>query len=79
MDREEIMAIINAALKAVDPAEAIRKVVKREGNNLIVAGKTYNLEKYRRVIVIGGGKAGAPMAAAVEGILGERITKVGST
>jgi hydroxypyruvate reductase len=75
MDREEIMAIINAALKAVDPAEAIRKVVKREGNNLIVAGKIYNLEKYRRVIVIGGGKAGAPMAAAVEGILGERIAK----
>jgi len=75
MDREEIMAIVNAALRAVDPAEAIRKVVKREGNNLIVAGKTYNLEKYRRVIVIGGGKAGAPMAAAVEEILGERIAK----
>jgi len=75
MDKGEIMAIINAALKAVDPAEAIRKVVKKEGNDLIVAGKAYNLEKYRRVIVIGGGKAGAPMAAAVEEILGERIAK----
>ncbi len=75
MDREEIMAIIKAALKAVDPAEAIRKVVKREGNNLIVAGKAYNLEKYRQVIVIGGGKAGAPMAAAVEELLGEHISK----
>lgn len=72
--KEEIKAIINAALKAVDPAEAIRKVVKREDDKLIVAGRIYNLTYFQRIIIVGGGKAGAPMAAAVEEILGERIT-----
>jgi len=73
MDREKVMSIINAALKAVDPAEAIRKIVKKEGDFLVVAGKTYNLANFRRIIVVGGGKAGAPMATAVEEILGKHI------
>ncbi|MCS7287235.1 MAG: glycerate kinase [Anaerolineae bacterium] len=74
MGKEEIKAIINAALKAVDPAEAIRKVVKRENDKLIVADRIYDLSYFQRIIVVGGGKAGAPMAAAVEEVLGERIT-----
>lgn len=74
MDKEKIMTIVNAALKAVDPAEAVRKVMKRENNNLIVAGKIYDLDYFQRIVVVGGGKAGAPMAAAVEEILGERIS-----
>ncbi len=74
MDREKVMAIIRTALKAVDPAEAVRRVMTREGDSLIVAGKTYDLNQFQRIVVVGGGKAGAPMASAVEEILGERIS-----
>ena len=68
------MSIINAALRAVDPAEAVRKVLRREGDKLIVAERVYDLNRFRRIVVVGGGKAGAPMASAVEEILGERIS-----
>ncbi len=69
------LRVLSAALLAADPAEAVRRQVRRDGDMLRVAGRTYDLSRYRRVLVIGGGKASVPMAAAVEGILGERLTE----
>ncbi|HEY66367.1 MAG TPA: glycerate kinase, partial [Caldilineae bacterium] len=72
--RRQLIEIMAAALQAVDPAEAIRRHMRRRGDTLEVDGRTYDLSAFRRVIVVGGGKAGAPMAAAVAEILGDRIT-----
>ena len=77
--KEPVMRIIRAALQAVDPARAIQKAVHRDGNLLYVggeqdAGREYDLGQYERVFVVGGGKAGAPMAQALSKILGERLT-----
>ncbi len=63
-----------AALAAVEPAAAVRRHVRREGDALIVADHRYDLRDYERVFVIGGGKAAVPMAAAVADILGDRLT-----
>ena len=63
--RQQLAEIMAAALAAVDPAEAIRRHMRRHDHILEVDGHTYDLNAFRRVIVIGGGKAGAPMAAAV--------------
>ncbi len=63
-----------AALAAVDPASAIRRHVRREGDVLVVADQRYHLGDYARVFVVGGGKAAVPMADAIAGILGERLT-----
>jgi len=41
---------------------------------MTLAGKTYDLDRYARVVVVGGGKAGAPMASALAEILGDRLT-----
>jgi hydroxypyruvate reductase len=38
-----------------------------------VGDRSYTLGDYERVIVVGAGKASAPMAAAVEEVLGERV------
>lgn len=62
-----------AALDAVDPAAAIHRHVSRTGNELIVDGRGYNLDDYERVFVVGGGKAAVPMAAAIVGIIDERL------
>ncbi len=72
--------IYMAAIAAVDPGEAVRRHLVREGDILQVKmqdGKTvsYHLSGYKKIIVVGGGKATAPMAAAVEDILGDRISK----
>jgi len=71
--RHDLHAIFQAALQAVDPGEAIRTHVWREGDRLHVADRTYDLSQYNAVHVIGVGKAGAAMAVAVEALLGDRL------
>jgi len=72
--RQQALRVLAAALAAVEPGAALRAAVRREGEALIVGARRYDLGAYRRVLVVGGGKAGAPMAAALEGVLGDRIT-----
>ena len=69
-----IWSILQEALNAVDPMEAIRRSVHLEGDVLQVGDRSYDLTRVARIFVVGGGKAGAPMAAAVEQILGDRVT-----
>jgi len=71
--RNKIIPILEAALAAVDPREAVQRVLQRNGNILTVGEHEYNLDTYRRIVVIGAGKAGAPMAQAVETVLGDRV------
>ena len=72
--RQPILAILEAALDAVDPYQATHTLLERNGDVLTVGGQSYDLNRYRRVIVIGAGKAGAPMTQAVEAVLGDRIS-----
>ena len=71
--RQDLQAIFQAALQAVDPGEGIRAHVQREGNQLHVADRTYDLSQYDALYLIGMGKAGAAMAIAVEKMLGDRL------
>lgn len=68
-----IWPVLAAALEAVDPAQAVRAQVRRAGSTLLVGREPLDLDVIRRVIVLGAGKAGAPMAQAIEEILGDRI------
>jgi glycerate 2-kinase len=68
--RDDLLAIHAAAVRAVEPAEAVRNHLRiREG---IVHAGTVPLPA-GRIVVIAAGKAAAPMAAAAEDILGDRI------
>jgi hydroxypyruvate reductase len=71
--RELAWRVIRAALRAVDPAEAVRNAMHRHGEVLTIGERRYDLSRYRRVIVVGAGKAGAPMTLAAEEVLGERV------
>ena len=72
--KEHAMRLVEAALGAVDPAKAVHSAVRREGETLHVGDRTYDLNTYAHVYVIGGGKAGAPMAQAMCEILGGALT-----
>ena len=72
--RRQVVQVLQAALAAVDPAEAVRRYLRCQEGVLEVAGQRYPLEGYKHIYVVGAGKAGAPMAQAVEEVLGERIT-----
>jgi glycerate 2-kinase len=71
--RQDAEAIFRAGLNAVDSKNAVAKFLSREDCLLTVDNSTYDLGGYENVYVIGAGKASAPMAQAVEDILGERI------
>ena len=72
--RETVLDVLGAALDAVEPGAAVRRALRCEGDVLRVGDRAYDLARYRRVWVVGAGKASAPMAAAVEDVLGERAS-----
>lgn len=73
--RQSARGIFDAAVRAVDPAEAIRSHLACRGTRLTIGRDEVDLESIGQVVVVGLGKAGAPMAAAVEKILGDRIVR----
>jgi glycerate 2-kinase len=73
LHREDIISVLNAAIRAVDPREAVRSHVALSGDELCIGERAYRPSEIDRVFVIGGGKAGTPMAAAIYEILGMRI------
>jgi glycerate 2-kinase len=73
--KDLLMAIFSAGLSAADPEAAVRSQVSRQGNCLTVSGRAYDLDDFRRIILIGAGKATAPMAQALEELLEDRLTE----
>jgi glycerate 2-kinase len=74
------MELVWAALGAVNPARAVARHMRLSSGEpgaappmLQVAGRVYDLDSIGRLLVVGAGKAGAGMAAAVEALLGARI------
>jgi len=65
---------VEAALAAVEPGGLITSKVRVVGGQLVVKNMKFELARFRRVLVIGGGKAAGPMARAIESVLGDRIT-----
>jgi hydroxypyruvate reductase len=65
--------IFRAALLAVDPGEAVRRHLVRDGEDLEAGGVRYPLSSVDRIFLVGAGKASGAMAEAVEEILGTRI------
>ena len=72
--REHAMQIFKAGLQAVDPVEAIKRHTRLGKDLLFIGDRQFSLNDYDRILVVGAGKAVAPMARAVEDLLGDRIS-----
>ncbi|MGD8227655.1 MAG: glycerate kinase [Desulfobacteraceae bacterium] len=72
--RDQALEIFQAALRAVEPVDAILKHVKMKGESLLIGKKRLELNNFDRILVVGAGKADAPMAQALESLLGGRIS-----
>lgn len=68
--RSLLRSCLDAALAAVEPAAAVRAHLAWRDGALHVDGSVIPVAG--RILVVGAGKASAPMAAAVEEILGDR-------
>ncbi len=72
--RQTYARVLEAALAAVDPYACVRQHVQRVGDHIRCGGRIFNVAQMDHVYVVGFGKAAAPMAQAIEDILGDRIT-----
>ncbi|MDZ4201099.1 MAG: HAD-IIB family hydrolase [Gallionella sp.] len=65
--------LFEAALEAVDPYRAVLAALRIEGDTLYAGSGRYDLRAFEHILIVGGGKATARMAQAVEEMLGARI------
>ena len=71
--RPLLKKLIVRGLAAVDARGAVSRSISRNGEELIIGRRRYDLCRYERVVVVGAGKATASMARAVEQRLGPRL------
>ncbi len=78
--RDLLIHLNGAALRAVAPDGAVLRHLARDGHRLMLLGEpadrdgwSADLRDVRRVVVLGAGKGAAPMALAVEELLGGRV------
>ena len=62
-------------MTAVRSDQLVRDALRVEGPLLVVGDEEIPLRSLRRIVVVGAGKAGAGMAAAVEEILGSKLAE----
>lgn len=72
---DRITRILGAALQAVEPGAAVTAHMYRNKDHLTIQGRTYDLARFRRVLLVGAGKAGAPMARTAVLILGDHLAE----
>ena len=70
--RRDALRIWQAGVDAVRSDRLVQAAVRVEGSSLWVGQQRLDLRSIERIAVVGAGKAGAGMAAAVEEILGPR-------
>ena len=57
-------ALVQAALETADPEAAVQRALRVEGEALLLGETRVALGDIERLVVVGGGKAGVPMARA---------------
>jgi glycerate 2-kinase len=72
-DGDSVSHILAAAVNAVEPGEAVLRSISRTGDTLTIAGRPYDLSAFRRVCLLGIGKASVGMAEVLVHVLGPRL------
>lgn len=65
--------IWQAGVDAVSSERLVGEAIHRDGNRLTVCGRDFEVDQLGRLVVVGAGKAGAGMAAAIEAAIGEDL------
>jgi glycerate 2-kinase len=71
--RPLLRKLIVRGLVAVDARMAVDRAISKDGEQLVIGRRRYDLRRYERVVVLGAGKAAASMAQAVEQRMRSRL------
>lgn len=72
--RRIALKAVEKSIESADPKSLIYSKVKLFNEKLIIENKAFDLKQFKRIFVVGGGKASGYMAEAIEEILGDRIS-----
>jgi len=68
------LSCLESAVNAVDPKCILESRFLLKNSTIDINGHSFDLQKFKRIYVVGGGKASGSMTEVVERILGRRIT-----
>lgn len=71
--RKKALQIISAGFDSIDTQKIIRSSISLDGDILNIKGEKIDLRNFKKIIVIGFGKASASAGYEIEKILGDRI------
>lgn len=74
-NRKLALQIVSAGLDAIDTERVILSSVKLENNILTVQGESFPLDNFKKIKIVGFGKASPKAALALEKILGNKISQ----
>jgi glycerate-2-kinase len=72
--RQTALEIFLAGVESVKPDKLIRRYVSVNEDILQIEEISFRLSDLKNIYIVGAGKASAPMALAIEEVLGTRIT-----
>lgn len=73
--KELVLKAFSNMLEKSQPDRIVSDRVKIRDSKLIVMDKSFNLDEFNRIIVVGGGKASGAMAKALEDMFGDKISE----
>ena len=73
--RRIALGCLEAALQAANPSKIMSSSMRMKGSKLRIFDQAYDLSRFRRILVVGGGKAAASMAVSLERLLGTKISE----
>ena len=62
--RDRLRRVIDAAIAAADPASAIQRLLRTDGDTLLAGEERYDPADFDNITVVGAGKASARMAGS---------------
>jgi len=72
-DGEKAARVMKAALDAVDPRAVVLDNLRITNSKFNINGEVYDLNRFKKVFLVGAGKAGQPMTDAVREVLGSNL------
>ena len=73
--RKKSLDIIQSSMDSIETEKMVKRLIKFEKGFLKIKNQKLNLRKYRRIFIIGFGKASGNMARGLNRILGRMIYK----
>lgn len=72
--RKDMVSILNAGFSAINTENAIRNLIRIDGETLHVDGHLFDLAKYKNIYCIAFGKASGDAVLTLESILGAKLS-----